>query len=298
MTKKTVSLVLGSGGARGMAHIGVIRCLRKNGYDIRYISGTSIGALVGGIYAAGKLEEYANWVLELDRTDILRLLDWSFSRGALFKGDKIMEVLEKLIGRRNIENLPIGFTAVATDLESEREVWFNSGSLFEAIRASIAVPMVFEPVRHTGRLLVDGGLVNPIPIAPVLNEQSDLIFAVDLNAVAEGRPAEPDATAHTRVDESEYRAKIIGFIEKFLPGADHQEPEKLPGLFDLILRSMDAMQTTIARYKMAGYTPDLTVNIPRDAAGFFEFYHARELIDLGYRRAQEALDLYQAGKGR
>jgi len=275
-----------------MAHIGVIRCLQEQGYTIRYISGTSIGALVGGVYAAGKLDEYTKWVLELDRTDILRLLDWSFSHGALFKGNKIIDVLEKLIGNRNIEDLPIGFTAVATDLDGEREVWFNNGPLFDAIRASIAVPMVFEPVRHMGRLLVDGGLVNPIPIAPVLNMQSDLIFAVDLNAVAEGHVSVLNQTEKTSVVDNEYRIKIISFIEKFMPTGDIHEPDKLPGLFDLILRSMDVMQTTIARYKMAGYTPDLTVNIPRDACGFFEFYRAGDLIEFGYQRTRQALALY------
>ena len=297
MGNKTISLVLGSGGARGMSHIGVIRCLEEHGYTIRYISGTSIGALVGGIYAAGKLDEYANWVLELDRTDIIRLLDWSFSHGALFKGDKIIDVLEKLIGNRNIEELPIGFTAVATDLDGEREVWFNSGPLFNAIRASIAVPMVFEPVRHMGRLLVDGGLVNPIPIAPVLNIQSDLIFAVDLNAAAEGHTAGSGPPARQTGSDNEYRSKIISFIEKFFPGTDMPEPDNLPGVFDLILRSMDVMQTTIARYKMAGYTPDLTVNIPRDACGFFEFYRAGDLIELGYHRTAQALALYEEGIG-
>jgi len=289
MGNKTVSLVLGSGGARGMAHIGVIRCLRERGYDIRYISGTSIGALVGGIYAAGKLDEYERWVLELDRTDILRLLDWSFSHSSLFKGDKIIDVLEKLIGNRNIEELPVGFTAVATDLDGEREVWLNSGPLFNAIRASIAVPMVFEPVRNMGRLLVDGGLVNPIPIAPVLNEQSDMIIAVDLNAAAEGRSKSQLPSDQQGVNDNEYRQRIISFIEKFMPGDDTQEPYNLPGLFDLVLQSMDVMQTTIARYKMAGYSPDITVNIPRDTCSFFEFFRAGELIELGYSRAEAAL---------
>lgn len=287
--KKTISLVLGSGGARGMAHIGVIRCLQERGYDIRYISGTSIGALVGGVYAAGKLDEYTNWVKQLTRTDILRLLDWSFSHGALFKGDKIIDVLEKLIGSCNIEELPVRFTAVASDLDGEREVWFNSGPLFQAIRASIAVPMVFEPVMHMGKVLVDGGLVNPIPIAPVMNEQSDLIIAVDLNAVAEGNAAMRKQVEKSAGDDNEYRLKIVSFIEKFLPTSQQSEPDKLPGLFDLIIRSMDVMQTTIARYKMAGYTPHVTISVPRDACGFFEFYRAAELIDLGYQRAEEAL---------
>lgn len=285
--RKSISLVLGSGGARGMAHIGVIRCLQDHGYDIRYISGTSIGALVGGIYAAGKLEQYARWVQELNRTDILRLLDWSFSHGSLFKGDKIIDVLEKLIGSRNIEDLPIGYTAVACDLDGEAEVWFNSGPLFQAIRASIAVPMVFEPVRHMGKVLVDGGLVNPIPIAPVLNEHSDLIIAVDLNATAEGIALQKEE--ETRRDDSEYRVKIMSFFERFLPTSQQAEPDNLPGMFDLILRSMDVMQTTISRYKIAGYSPHVTISVPRDACGFFEFYRATELIELGYQRTEEAL---------
>jgi NTE family protein len=289
MGNKTVSLVLGSGGARGMAHIGVIRCLQDKGYNIKYISGTSIGALVGGIYAAGKLDEYSKWVTELDKTNLLRLLDWSFRRGALFKGDKIIGVLEKLIGNSNIEDLPIGFTAVATDLQGEREVWFNSGPLFDAIRASIAIPMVFEPVMHMNRLLVDGGLVNPIPIAPVLNEQSDLIIAVDLNAAQEHPMVAQKLPEQRNEDTSEYRLMISSFIEKFLPQGETQEPDNYPGLFDLIIQSMDVMQTTIARFKLAGYTPDVTINIPRDACAFFEFYRARELIDLGYCRAEAAL---------
>ena len=219
----------------------------------------------------------------------MQLLDWSFSHGAIFKGDRIIEVLEKLIGNRNIEDLPIRFTAVAADLEGEREVWLNSGPLFDAIRASIAIPLLFEPVKHLGKLLVDGGLINPIPIAPVLNEHSDLIVAVELNAPAEGHPLEQKQPEPASSSDSEYRLKISGFIERFLPADGRGEEDNYPGLFDLLIQSMDVMQTTIARYKLAGYTPDVTVNIPRDACKFFEFYRARELIDFGYSRAGEAL---------
>src|SRR5438046_413923 len=162
---KTVSLVLGSGGARGLAHIGAIQWLTENGYDIRSIAGSSMGALVGGIYAAGKLEVYAGWVSELERMQVLRLLDPAFGRSGLFKGERRMGVLRKLIGDFDIENLPISFTAVATDLESGEEVWLREGKLFDAIRASIATPLVFPPFCSCGRVLRGCGQVTPAAIA-------------------------------------------------------------------------------------------------------------------------------------
>jgi len=289
MSKSEISLVLGSGGARGLAHIGVIRCLEEEGYRIRYISGSSMGALVGGIYAAGKLDEYTDWVLELDKADVLRLLDWSFSFSGLFKGEKIINVLKTLIGECDIKDLEVGFTAVATDLNHENEVWLNSGSLFDAIRASIAVPMVFEPVIKEDRLLVDGGLINPIPIAPALNNQTDLIFAVDLNAAAEGLAKDEEQPTENTDSRSEYRNRIASFLESLIPQTDDEKEDEFPGLFDLMMRSMDVMQTTIARFKIAAYSPDLTVGIPRDKCGFFEFYRARELIEFGHARTREAL---------
>jgi NTE family protein len=288
MDKKTVSLVLGSGGARGLAHIGVIRCLNELGYEIKYISGTSIGALIGGIYAAGKLDEYEHWVKELDRTDVVRLLDISFSRGALFKGEKIIGVLRKLVGDRNIEDLPVGYTAVATDLNTEKEIWLNQGPLFDAIKASVAVPMVFEPVKIGKRLLVDGGLVNPIPIAPTLNDDSDITIVVDLNAPAEGIDLEPVQLSEAKENHSEYRTKLVKFIEDMF-SSDDQTQDDIPGFYDLLMRSMDAMQTTIANFRMAAYKPDVIIRIPRDASDFFEFYKANKLIEFGYQRTKDTL---------
>ena len=293
-----ISLVLGAGGARGLAHIGVIRCLDERGYRIRYIAGASIGALIGGIYAAGKLDEYAAWVCELDKGSVLRLLDWSFSYGAIFKGDKIINTLKDLVGDCNIEDLPIGFTAVATDLQSEREIWFNHGPLFDAIRASVAVPMIFKPVKSGHRLLVDGGLVNPIPIAPALNNDSDLTIAVDLNATPQGR-LEGESTeeaAETPDEKSEYRQKLEKFTEMLFPSEPKAELDTVPGFFDLMMRSMDVMQSTIASFKLAAYKPNITISIPKDRCGFFEFYRAREVIDYGYQRASEVLDAYHFEK--
>src|SRR5579885_3109645 len=184
MATTTVSLVLGSGGARGYAHIGAIEELRAQGYDIRSVAGASMGALVGGIYAAGKLDTYRDWVKPLQRLDVLRLLDWSF-RGGLIKGDRIIDRLRELIGDVDIEDLPISYTAVAVDLMAQREVWFSRGSLYDAIRASIAIPTVFRPHHYEGRTLVDGGLLNPVPITPTLRDLTDCTIAVDVNAPAE-----------------------------------------------------------------------------------------------------------------
>src|SRR6266498_2400653 len=184
----TVSLALGGGGARGLAHIGVIQWLTENGYDIRSIAGSSMGALVGGIYAAGKLEVYTEWVSALERMQVVRLLDPAFGRSGLFKGERIMGVLRELIGDFDIENLPVSFTAVATDLESGEEVWLREGKLFDAIRASIATPLIFTPFKHDGRMLLDGGLVNPVPIAPTHNDTTELTVAVNLSGPIESRP--------------------------------------------------------------------------------------------------------------
>ena len=184
----TVSLVLGSGGARGLAHIGVIRWLLDNGYQIRSISGSSMGALVGGIYAAGQLDVYARWVSALERLHVLRLLDPTLGRSGLFKGERIISVLRELIGDHDISELPVRFTAVATDLDSGQEVWLREGDLFNAIRASIATPLVFTPFRHGGRTLLDGAVVNPVPVAPTLTDETELTVAVDLSGPAENRP--------------------------------------------------------------------------------------------------------------
>lgn len=288
---KEVSLVLGSGGARGLAHIGVIRALEEKGLRIRNIAGTSMGALIGGIYAADELDTYVKWVQQLERSDVIRLLDLSFSMSALFKGERIIEVLKGLIGDSRIEDLPIGFTAVATALREQREIWLNKGSLFAAIRASIAVPGVFTPATVDGRLLVDGGLVNPIPIAPTLNDATDLTIAVNLNGVSEHyRPQTKVQPPKRDKVASGYRAAISQFLSS-LREDDDDEPGA-PDFGDLLTQSFDIMQGSIARLKLAAYMPDIVVDVPRDACTFFEFYRADEMAELGYRKANEVLTDY------
>jgi len=180
--EKNISLVLGSGGARGYAHIGVIEVLEDYGYEIQSIAGSSMGALIGGLYACGKLNTYKEWVLTLDVLDVLKLLDFTIGKISFIKGDKIFNIIADMIGEYNIEDLPIAFSAVATDLTTQKEVWLQRGSLSTAIRASIAIPTIFTPVEIKNKILVDGGILDPVPIGPTLSDMNDLTVAVNLNS--------------------------------------------------------------------------------------------------------------------
>ncbi|HIP76110.1 MAG TPA: serine protease [Psychromonas hadalis] len=185
--KTTVSLVLGSGGARGLAHIGIIRWLEENNFEIKSISGCSMGALVGGIYATGKLAIFEQWITEISKLDIFFLLDITWKSGGFVQGDKIINTLIELFGDQDIETLPIKFTAVAADIENGKEVWMDEGSLFEAIRASISLPLFFTPVTRNGAKLIDGGVLNPVPIAPTFRDDTDITIAVNLDSAVDVR---------------------------------------------------------------------------------------------------------------
>lgn len=292
LADRSVSLVLGSGGARGLAHIGIIEWLEKAGFEIESIAGSSMGALVGGIYAIGELEAYTHWVKALRQIDVLRLLDFSFQKSGLIKGDRIIATLKELTGDRNIEDLPISFTAVATNVNDQKEIWLNHGSLFDAIRASIAIPTIFTPVKYRGKILVDGGLINPIPIAPTLRDKTDLTVAVDLSA-------DPDPRCNDKLPESSrgeqesssYRRRISHFIDGLQARLVRSSEEEM-GLFDVISGAMETMQNTIARFKLASYSPDVTISIPRNSCAFYEFYRAEEMIELGRCHAQRVMQAY------
>lgn len=297
MNKKTsVSLVLGSGGARGLAHIGVIEWLEENGYAIQSISGSSMGALIGGIYAAGELSTYKQWVTALDRSDVVRMLDLSFGWSGLLKGERIISRLRDLIGDREIEDLPITFTAVATDIERGKEVWLAKGSLFDAIRASIAVPLVFTPYEINGRKLLDGGLLNPLPVAPTLRDQNDITIAVNVDArpdrttgraTGNKQPESPGGPSVAPASESSesYSERIKTFIQD-LQGRFTPEREQDWGFFDIMMLSIETMQSSMVRMKMAPYTPDYYLVITSDAARAYDFHRASELIQLGRDTAE------------
>ncbi|MEH6516097.1 MAG: patatin-like phospholipase family protein [Halioglobus sp.] len=291
MTKKTISLVLGSGGARGLAHIGVIHFLEENGYDIRSISGCSIGAVVGGIYACGKLDVFEEWVRAITKLDMIRLLDVSWGKGGLFEGERIVGVVKELIGDRRIEDLPIEFTAVAADINREKEVWLKRGPLFAAIRASISLPLFFAPVEMDGMKLLDGGILNPVPIAPTFEDGTDLTIAINLGAAPTGNPKPaPKAEPKDRCDSQDngVQARISDFIE----GLKNRTPASKSGSWEMLNianQTFDAMQSAIARQKLAAYPPDHTILIARDACGTLEFDRADEMIALGYEAAARTL---------
>jgi NTE family protein len=285
--KKSVSLVLGSGGARGLAHIGVIRELEADGYQIASLSGCSIGALIGGVYAAGKLDEFENWVRAISRLDMVSLLDMSWSSDGLVKGDRIIETLVELVGDRRIEDLPIPYTAIAADIKNEKEVWLRSGRLFDAIRASISLPLFFTPVPYKGFHLIDGGVLNPVPIAPTFNDDTDITIAVNLG----GPPGDvlDDPNENKPDDESRsMRKKIAGYLAELRSSKNSKETDRV-GAYDIADQAFDAMQGTIARHKLAAYPPDIVIEISRNACGTFDFDRAAQIIDLGHRKAHEAL---------
>ncbi len=280
--KKKISLVLGSGGARGYTHIGVIEELLEHGYEIKSISGSSMGALIGALYACGKLDEFKEWVLSLDLLDVAKLVDFSFTGTGIIQGDKVFQIFEEMIGDVMIEDLPIPFTAVATDLIKQKEVWIQKGRLIDAVRASIAIPTVFTPKKIGERYLIDGGVLNPLPIAPTVADDTDITIAVNLSA-----KILKDYKLHIPKRE---REKESGMQEIFFEMAQKAEQlfarEKKStfremGMFDIMGRTIDIMQNAVLDCKMAGYSPDIIIGIPNDACGFYEFNRAYEMIELG-----------------
>lgn len=286
--KKSVSLVLGSGGARGLAHIGVIRWLENNNYQVKSISGCSIGSLIGGVYAAGKLDQLEKWMRSITKTDVITLLDISWDGGGLFKGDKIINTLVNLIGDTKIEDLSIPFTAVAVDLDMEKEVWINSGSLFDAIRASVALPLFFTPFDYNGKKLIDGGVLNPVPIAPTFNDETDLTIAVNLGGDLKKIVKKPIQSIKEE-NVSKFESGINNFIQS-LQSKNKVVHKKNWGMYDVADKAFDAMQSTIGRQKIAAYPPDIEIQIARNSCGTLEFERSSEMIELGYHLAEDTIN--------
>ncbi|CAK1691336.1 NTE family protein [Vibrio crassostreae] len=284
---KTVSLVLGSGGARGLVHVGIIRWLIEHGYQIKSISGCSIGALIGGVYAAGKLDEFEEWVTSIDQSDMAMMLDFSWQSSGIFKGDKIIDTLRGLIGEISIEDLPIPYTAVAANVADEKEVWLQSGSLFDAIRASISLPLFFTPHVINGEVLIDGGVLNPVPIAPTFSDNTDFTLAVNLGGEPEMLQQEVIPVS-LPTKESNLHEKVVHFIDNLGSSVKSKMSFNFAA-YDIANQAFDAMQSTIARQKLAAYPADITLEIPRNACGTLEFDRSQEMIDRGYHLAQAKL---------
>jgi len=326
----TVALALGSGSARGYAHIGAIEVLNERGYEIIAISGCSMGALVGGMYAAGKLQQYKDWVTGLGQFDVLRLLDVTFSAVGAIRGEKIFSIVSDILGDTRIEDLPIAFTSVATDLLGHKEIWFQEGPLDQAIRASVAIPGVVTPLVLNGRVLVDGATLNPLPIIPTISAHADLIVAVNLAGMdamrekasrwfdwgtlkglaggkVDGEPAEDKISREVQKQNAKKQREQVG--EDVAKSPKPPEPtstskaqdegqtinwEKLGiGKFEVMNLAIETMQSVLVQYKMAGYPPDLLVNIPKNVCRSYDFHKAPELIQLGRERMAAALDRYE-----
>jgi len=283
MNKKTVSLVLGSGGARGLVHIGIIQYLEEHNYEIKSISGCSMGALVGAFYAAGKLDAYDKWLEGVDVIDMLKLLDFKGS-GGLVSGEKLMNKLSKLLGDVNIEELKIKFTAVATNIDTEKEVWINSGSLLNAVRASISLPMFFTPfITSSGDRLVDGGVLNPVPIAPSFHDDTDITISVNLG----GEPS-----SHFPIKKEKLNKPLSKKIQEYMKNISLPDSiSKEDGMYVIANKSFETMQGALARMKLSAYPSDVEINVARNLCGTFEFNKATQLIEYGYNLCKNRDDL-------
>ncbi|MGB6206046.1 patatin-like phospholipase family protein [Mycobacterium sp.] len=312
-SRPRVALALGSGGARGYAHIGVIGELHDRGFQIVGIAGSSMGALVGGLQAAGRLDEFADWARSLTQRAILRLLDPSITAAGVLRAEKILDAVRDILGAATIEQLPIPYTAVATDLLAGKSVWLQRGPVDEAIRASIAIPGVIAPHVVDGRLLADGGILDPLPMAPIAAVNADLTIAVSLSgseAVGGAEVEEPEPRPTTEwlnrmlsstsalLDRPTARAVLNRFGSSISAGADpdheaeaDEEPDvpKLGG-FEVMNRTIDIAQAALARHTLAAYPPDLLIEVPRSACRGLEFHRAAEVIETGRMLAARALD--------
>ena len=323
LSRPRVALALGSGGARGYAHIGVIHELRDRGYQVAGIAGSSMGALVGGLQAAGRLDDFADWARSLTQRAILRLLDPSISAAGVLRAEKILDAVRDILGTVTIEQLSIPYTAVATDLLAGKSVWLQRGPVDEAIRASIAIPGVIAPHVVDGRLLADGGILDPLPMAPIAAVNADLTIAVSLAGSETGGDAEPEprpttewlnrmltstsalfdtTAARSLLDRPTARAVLNRFGSSTSGDAapdTEAEPDEEPdvpklGGFEVMNRTIDIAQAALARHTLAAYPPDLLIEVPRSACRGLEFHRAAEVIEIGRALAAHALDTLDA----
>lgn len=286
MANQKIGLALGGGAARGWAHIGVIRALAELDIKPDIITGTSIGSLVGAIYAVGKLDELENWVRKLRRRDVAALLDINLFAGGLIEGEKLMKAFKHYFDEKNIEDLSIPYAAVATDLSNGNEVWLQKGHLWNAIRASIAVPGLFSPWFYLDRWLADGGLVNPVPISLCRALGADKVIAVNLNSNLVAKhfdsyhqqdlePTDTNESADGPLDVSEWfnslKTRLLG-----------EQWESRPGVVDVLSSSIYIMQERITRSRMAGDPPDVFLNPHLEDISMMEFERAEEAINEGY----------------
>lgn len=282
--REKVALALGAGGARGLAQIGVLEVLDERGFEIVTIAGASSGALVGGIYAAGKLGAFRDAVETMSRGDFLRLIDPVIGRPGVIAGRRLVAAMREVVGDPEIRSLPIEFTAVAVDLERQREVWLRDGLLWDALRASFAIPGLFTPHVVHGRELVDGGLLAPLPIAATRLSDAHRLIAVDMHGWPRRPPGAP-ADGAPQPERSQRGRRFARWLDRRLGN----DPDEM-GFAETMARALDTMQAQISRVQLALDPPELVIRIPRDVCQFYEFWRAREVIAIGRAEAGRALD--------
>lgn len=282
--KKDVALVLSSGGARGLAHIGAIEVLEEQGYRVTSLAGCSMGALIGGVYAAGKLNEFREWMKGIDRKKMLELTDFSLSLNHFVKGDRIIEAIMEFVPDVAIEDLPIPYCAVATDWVSGREVIFRTGSLFEAIRASISLPSFYKPVERNGMILIDGGVVNPIPLNRVVRHKGDLLVGVDVS----GHDYKTQEAMKHKLSERRKHDKSIAamILNKLVPeNIDFNYYTMLSRTSSLMIRQNSKLMAQLMN-------PDILVDIQISRYGGFDYDKSEKLIAIGRQKTMKAIEKY------
>jgi NTE family protein len=277
--RKKISLVLSSGGARGIAHIAVIDELESRGYEICSIAGTSMGAFIGGIYASGNMAIFKEWIYSLKAMEIIKLFDFSFSSNGLVKGEKIFQELSKLFPDQNIEDLPLPYVAISTDIMNNREVVHDQGSLFHAIRASISIPTFFKPLLNDDILLVDGGLLNPVPVNRIKRFDQDLLFVVNVETLNK------DPEFSFLYDKDTYSQKSSNFVPFKYHG--------MPGYIQMVNKTIGIMLSRLSDLTIEKYNPDLVININRELFGTYDFHKYHEIIEVGQIHARVFVDRWE-----
>ena len=308
MANKNVALVLGSGGARGLAHIGAIEALEEHGYTISSVAGCSMGSIIAGMYCAGKLKEAKEWFLSVDRQRILQLTDFSITGNSLVKGRKVIQALQEIVPECKIESLPIPLTLVASDLITSDEVVFREGSLFEAIRASISIPLFFQPVQWQGRLLVDGGILNPLPLRQIERKEGDLLVAMNISGkdglTIERRQSDLLKIAQT-LQEKHFPnmpkaiQRLGDNVAHKLTAIERAKNMNLQGTVNYVtmldrMSDMQIQQSTLLALQLT--PPDILATMPQYAFNTFDFDKAEQIIAEGHRLMSEALDTYTSDK--
>jgi len=301
---KKIGLALGSGSARGWSHIGVIHGLLEEGIDIDIVCGTSIGSIVGSAFAAGALDKLEEWARELAWSDILGFMDVTLPRSGLIEGDRITNFFRTTLSDPNIEDLQLPFAAVATNLTSGQEVLLRKGSLIDAIRASISMPGIFTPFKQGDRWLVDGALVNPVPVSLCRAMGADVVIAVNLNSDIMGKRKQlvkdvQKVSKKEKIEEHGLQNQLTAYLDNTVKwgksfvlsrfGSDHADRE--PSLFEVIANSSNIMQDRITRQRLAGDPPDIMISPRLAHIGLLEFNRAEETIEEGHRALGLSLPL-------